>query len=62
MVTVRTYTAADINQLIEVLRASGDVAPAGLAGMELLGQLLTRLEDLSDDEIALEAARYFRSL
>ena len=54
--------AADINQLIEILRASGDVSPAGLAGMELLGQLLTRLEDLSDDEIALEAARYFRSL
>ena len=62
MAIVRTYTAADINQLIEVLRTSGDVAPAGLAGMKLLGQLLTRLEDLSDDEIALEAARYFRSL
>ena len=62
MATGRTYTAAEINELIEVLRASGDIAPAGIAGMELLGQLLTRLEDLSDADIELEVRRHLRSL
>jgi hypothetical protein len=62
MTTIRTYTSCDIAELIEVLRASGDLSPSELAGMELLSRLLSRLEDFSDAEIEDEARRYFRSL
>jgi len=56
----RKYTAAMIIEVIEVLRASGDVPQDALAGMELLGQLLSRLEVLSDAEIAEEVRRHLR--
>jgi len=57
---MRKYTAAEIIELIEVLRSSGDIPPSELAGMEVLGQLLQRLEGLSDADLAEEARRRFR--
>ena len=56
----RKYAAAEIIEIIEALRSSGNVSPDALAGMELLGQLLTRLDALSDAEIAEEVRRHFR--
>jgi hypothetical protein len=60
MATTRSYTAAEVLELIEVLRASGDVPSPQMAGMEVLGNLLARLEQLSDAEIAEEVRRRFR--
>lgn len=60
MPTMRTSTAGDVIELIEVLRSSGDISPSELAGMELLGRLLSHLESLTDAEIADEVHRYFR--
>lgn len=62
MAARRTFTAADIIELVEILRSSGDIAPAELAGMELLGRLLGHLEMLSDTDIAEEVRRYFRTV
>jgi hypothetical protein len=56
----RKYAAAEIIEVIDVLRASGDIPPNALAGMELLGQLLSRLATLSDAAIAEEVRRRFR--
>lgn len=61
MVTTRTYSAAEITELIEVFRSSGDVPESELAGMDKLGQLLRRFEKLSDADIAAEVRRYYRS-
>jgi len=62
MVTTRTYSAAEVSELIEALRSSGDIPASELAGMEKLGLLLRRFEKMSDADIAAEAQRYFRSV
>jgi hypothetical protein len=59
---MRTYTAADIIELIEIFRSGGDIHPSELAGMDLLARLLTELEDLSDTDISEQVRRYFRSV
>jgi hypothetical protein len=58
----RTYTSAEIAELIDVLRDSGDIDPAELMGMERLGQLLKRFERMTDDDIADMVRRHFRSV
>ena len=56
----RSYKAAEIIELIDVLRASEDIPAPELAGMETLGKLLLRLDALSDAGIALEVQRQFK--
>lgn len=62
MYTKRTYTAAEIIELIDTFRSGGDIPESELAGMDRLGQLLRHFESMSDDDIAAEAKRYFRSV
>ncbi len=50
--TKRKYSAQEIINLINILKSSGDVPAAGLAGMEFLGRLLVQLEEMSDADIA----------
>jgi hypothetical protein len=57
---MRKYTAAEIVELIEVLRSSGDIPASELAGMDVLGRLLQQLEGMSDVDIAEEVRRRFR--
>ena len=62
MVTARSYSAAEIIELIQAFRSGGDIPESELAGMDRLGQLLRHFENMSDDDIAAEAQRYFRSV
>ena len=57
----RRYTAQEVMEMVDALRASGDISCEQLAGMDMLGSLLTRLESLSDANIAIEVLRIYRS-
>ena len=59
---MKTYTSADITELIRILHASGEVPDSELAGMDRLGALLIELENLSEGDIAKVVQRYFRSV
>jgi hypothetical protein len=56
----RTYTAPEIMELIQAMRASGDVPAEQLVGMQKLGQLLEYLDGLSEADIENEVKRYMR--
>lgn len=62
MTTKRSYTASEVAELIDLLRLSGDIPDAEIAGMQRLGQLLTRFEGMSDLDIEAMAKTYFRSV
>ena len=50
--TTRKYSAQEIIDLINVLKSSGDISEAELAGMEFLGRLLVQLQTMPDADIA----------
>jgi hypothetical protein len=60
VMTMRRYSAQEIVELIDLLKAGGDIPPSELAGMEFLGRLLVQLEGMSDADIAEEVRRRYR--
>jgi hypothetical protein len=59
---MRTYTAEDIIKLIDILRSGGDIPAEQMAGMDRLGELVTKLAQMSDADIENEVRRYFRAV
>ena len=60
MDTPRTFSAAEVSELIELLRSCGDIPVSELAGMEKLSQLLFQFENMADADIANEVKRHFK--
>lgn len=52
MSAVRKYSVIDIEQVVALARASGDLPEDELGGMDRLVELLRVLENVSDDEIS----------
>ena len=57
----RTYSAAEIRQLVDFMREGGDLSASEIAGMEKLADLLTHFENMTDAEIATEVERLLGS-
>lgn len=55
----RRYSTKDIDGLIEIYRAGGDLPEAEIAGMERLSFALHHYEFMSNEEVDLEMRHYF---
>jgi hypothetical protein len=56
---MRTYSADDVQELVNLFRGSPDLPAAEVAGMENLAGLLKHYETMTDADIEAEARRLY---
>ncbi len=59
---MRTYSADEVREFVNLLRGSRDLPAAELAGMEKLADLLKHYETMTDANIEAEVQRYYPSV
>lgn len=55
----RTFTAANIREMIEIFRNAPEVSAEKFSGMEFVASLCRQLESMSDDDIEQGARKLF---
>ena len=61
-VPIRTYTANEVYEIVELLRDSHEVSAEHLSGMERLAEILKYFETKTDEDIETEICEIYRSI
>jgi hypothetical protein len=57
---IRRYSAADVQEFVELFRDSPDMSPEKFSGMEYLAAILRHFESKTEDDIAAEVSAFCR--
>ena len=58
---IRTYTADDVREIVELLRDDPDMSPEEFSGMDHLAEILKHFEGKTAADIEAECRDFFRS-
>mgnify|MGYP005673972641 FL=1 len=58
---IRTYSAADVREIVELLRNDPDMSAEKFSGMERLADILKYFEGMTEADIEEELQNFFRS-
>ena len=58
---IRTYSAADVREIVELLRNDPDMSAEKFSGMERLADILKYFEGMTEADIEAEVQNFFRS-
>jgi len=58
---IRTYTASDVQEIVELLRDDPDISPEKFEGMAFLAEILKCLESKTDADIDRDVRAFCRN-